>query len=55
MTPKFKIGHVTAAMPIRGTVCYPKANTSHGKQCTQFEVSSFSYSRDILGRGGAKI
>ena len=34
-----------------GLFVNPEANTSHANQCTKFEVSRLSHSRDILGEG----
>jgi len=45
---------MTTTMPIQGTVCNIMVNHHMAKQQIKFEISSFSYSGDILG-GGLKI
>ena len=55
LLPNIKRRHVTGTTPTQGTVYNTKLKHHMVNQCTKHEVSSFSRSGDILGRGGVKI
>jgi len=46
---------MTTTMPIQGTVCNIMVNHHMAKQQIKFEISSFSYSGDILGGGAENL